>query len=103
DHWPGAMTRLARRIGAYWYVGYDKSIHLYFDERTLRPDPAPLVPTHPSLAHFSRAADGTQVLTRVYVEGRGSRLLGAVAAGDTKVPLDAVDMFEVGSDVFVKV
>ena len=39
----------------------------------------------------------------MYVEGRGSRALGAVAAGDTMIPLEAVDMFAAAADVFVKV
>jgi hypothetical protein len=42
-------------------------------------------------------------LTRVYVEGRGSTLLGAVLPGDSAIPLEAVDMFEVAADVFAKV
>ena len=27
-----ALTRLARRIGAYWYVDYRKDVHLFFDD-----------------------------------------------------------------------
>jgi hypothetical protein len=99
---PSALTRLARRIGAYWYVDYHKVVHLFFTEPQ-RPDPEPLTVSHKSLAHFRHERDRTQVLTRVYVEGRGSTVLGAVAAGDTKIPLAAVDMFEVAADVFVKV
>jgi hypothetical protein len=99
---PEALTRLARRIGAYWYVDGVKDVHLFFTDPQ-RPDPAPLTPDHPSLAQFRRDLDRTQTLTRVYVEGRGSTVLGAVAVGDTKIPLAAVDMFEVVSDVFVKV
>ena len=46
--------------------------------------------------------DRSQVLTRVSVEGRGSRLLSHVAIGDTMLPLDTVEMFELASDVFLK-
>ena len=97
-----ALTRLARRIGGYWYVGYDKSVHLFLS-KIGSGDPEVLTPQHKSLADFRKSADRTQVLTRVYVEGRGSSFLGPVLAGDTKVPLEAVDMFAVAPDVFAKV
>ena len=61
------------------------------------------MPTHPSLTNFTRLHERTQGLTRVYVEGRGSRLLGGVTAGETMLPLEAVDMFTAGADVFLKV
>lgn len=97
-----AMTRLARRIGGYWYVDYLKDVHLFLEE-VRNGDPTPLTPTHPSLAHVTAQSDRTQALTRVYVEGRGSRLLSNVAAGETLLPVDAVDMFAVAADVFLKV
>jgi hypothetical protein len=97
-----AMTRLARRIGAYWYVDYLKGVHLFFEE-TGSGAPETLTPQHKSLDDFVKTADRTQVLTRVYVEGRGTSLLGPVTAGDTLIPLEAVDMFAVASDVFAKV
>lgn len=95
-----AMTRLARRIGGYWYVDYRKDVHLFFVDPGQ--GPADLVPTHRSLAHVTKDMDRSQTLTRVYVEGRGSRLLNAVSVGDTMIPLEAVDMFAVTSDVFAK-
>ena len=98
-----AMTRLARRIGGYWYVDYLKVVHLFLAEETGNGAPEPLTPQHKSLDNFVKAADRTQVLTRVYVEGRGSRFLGPVAVGDTMIPLEAVDMFAVAPDVFAKV
>jgi len=96
-----ALTRLARRIGGYWYVDYQKVVHLFLEEPTNAPEP--LTPIHKSLRAFQRSADRTQVLTRVYVEGRGSASLATVAAGDTMIPLAAVDMFAPAPDVFVKV
>lgn len=98
-----AITRIARRLGAYWYVDYFKDVHLFTTE-TLNGDPEPLLVGHKSLAieEFSYNADLSQTLTRVYVEGRGSRLLSSVNVGDTRLPLEVVDMFEVASDVFLK-
>jgi hypothetical protein len=97
-----AFTRLARRIGGYWYVDYTKGVHLFFEE-TGNGAPETLTPQHKSLDDFVNRADRTQVLTRVYVEGRGTSFLGPVNAGDTKIPLEAVDMFAVAPDVFAKV
>jgi hypothetical protein len=96
-----ALTRLARRIGGYWYVDYLKSVHLFLEDATNAPEP--LTPTHKSLRAFQKSADRTQVLTRVYVEGRGSTTLAGVAPGASMVPLESVDMFAAGYDVFVKV
>lgn len=97
---PDALTRLARRIGAYWFVDYAKDLHFFFED-TGNP-PADLTPTHRSLSALSFERDRTQALSRVYVEGRGSRLLATVNAGDSRLPLEAVDMFTVSSDVFLK-
>jgi hypothetical protein len=96
-----ALTRLARRIGAYWYCDYHKVIHLFYTEPQ-RPDPEALTPAHTSLAHFTREQDRTQTLTRVYVEGRGSTIVGGVGVGETQIPVTSVDMFEPASDVFLK-
>ena len=97
-----ALTRLARRIGGYWYVDYHRDLHFFLEDT--RPRPHPIVVWHPTLAieGFSHVADRSQTLTRVYVEGRGSRLLSDVAIGDTRVPLDAVNMFTADADVFLK-
>jgi len=100
---PDALTRLARRIGGYWYVDYRKGVHLFLEDTTQAPTPVTAANPTLSLAGFGYDVDRSQALTRVYVEGRGSRLIGAVALGDTMIPLDAVDMFAVSSDVFVKV
>ena len=95
-----ALSRTANRIGAYWYVDYFRDVHFFFTDTAQVP--SALVPTHPSLANVTRESDRSQALTRVYVEGRGSTLLSAVNIGDTILPLEAVDMFAVSSDVFVK-
>lgn len=96
-----AITRTMRRAGGYWYCDYQRNVHAFLTETGNGP-PEPLTPSHKSLADVVRQTERTQVLTRVYVEGRGSRLLGAVASGDTMIPLDAVDMFTVAADVFAK-
>jgi len=96
-----ALTRIARRIGGYWYVDYQKGVHLFLEDAANAPEA--LTPTHKSLRAFQTSADRTQVLTRVYVEGRGSNVLATVGIGASLLPLAAVDMFAVGPDVFAKV
>ena len=97
-----AMTRLARRIGAYWYVDYFKDVHLFFDEPRLSP-PLELNPTHPSLTDVLKITERSQMLSRVYVEGRGTTILADIGIGATSIPVAAVDMFAVAPDVFLKV
>lgn len=99
---PDAMSRLARRIGAYWYVDYLKGVHLFVSEER-NGAPVPLTYAHKSLAHFTAIKDRSQTATRIYVEGRGSRLLSAVLVGDSMIPIVSADMFVVAADVFVKV
>jgi hypothetical protein len=96
-----ALTRIARRIGGYWYVDYQKRIHVFLEEAR-NGDPEPLTPSHKSLADFKPSAERTQALTRAYVEGRGSKVLGPVAAGDTLIPVESVDPFAAAADVFLK-
>lgn len=98
-----ALSRLARRLGAYWYVDGQKDVHLFFTEPQ-RPDPAALTPSHRSLADLRFDEDRTQTLTRVYVEGRGTTLVTYIPPGETKLPVVNAEMFEaVASDVFIKV
>jgi hypothetical protein len=97
-----AFSRLAARIGAYWYVDYQKDLHFFLTE-TLNGAPEVLTPQHKSLADVQKTADRTQVLTRVFVEGRGTNILGAVAPGDTLIPIEAADMFIAAADVFAKI
>jgi hypothetical protein len=100
---PAAITRICRRIGASWYCDYDKSVHVFTGADPAQSPPEPITPSHKSLAAFTASRERTQALTRVLVEGRGSTLLAAVPAGETILPLEAVDMFVPAGDVFLKV
>lgn len=102
DDLTDCLTRLARRIGAYWYVDYRKDVHFFFTE-VGNGAPENLTPTHRSLADFVINRDRSQVLTRVYVEGRGTTVIAAVPIGETRIPVEAVDMFVADTDVFAKV
>jgi hypothetical protein len=97
-----AITRVMRRIGGYWFADYNLDLHAFLEAEIGSGAPEPLTPAHRSLAQFVYAMDRSQVLTRVHVEGRGSRLLSHVRIGDTMLPLDTVEMFEMASDVYLK-
>ena len=99
---PEAITRVCRRVGAYWYVDYLKGVHVFIEDTSTTP-PRPLTPTHPSLDDLTATYERTQGLNRVLVEGRGSTLLAGVPAGATILPVEAVDMFDPGPGVFLKV
>ena len=62
-----------------------------------------MTPAHRVLAGFTASRERTQALTRVLVEGRGSNVLAAAAAGETILLLESVDMFTAAADVFLKV
>jgi len=100
---PNAITRLMRRLGGHWYVDYYKGIHAWIGDEANIPPPAPVAPWHTSLADVRATVDQTQALTRVYVEGRGTRVVADVAPGDTMIPVESSAMFPVAADVFGKV
>ena len=83
---PGALTQLAQRIGAYWYLDYYKDLHLFVNE-TIQ-DPTPLTLDHPTLSEIAVSTDMSQVVTRVYVEGGGVNMLAAVGIGEGILPVE---------------
>ena len=83
---PAALSRLAKRIGGYWYVDYLKDVHLFITE-TGNGTPVTLSTTHTSFADFGYDVDIGQVVTRVYVEGGGAACLVDRVAGDLTIPV----------------
>lgn len=67
---PDALTRIANRIGAYWYFDYTGDLHFFQTE--VRPAPETLSAS--SVFPWRRLRyrdDLSQIRTRAYVEGRG--------------------------------
>jgi hypothetical protein len=85
---PATLTALAKRVGGYWYVDYNKTVHLFAGD-----DPYPGTPPtilnaiHPTLTDLTIDRDGSQLVTRVYVEGGGSVAASELPPGETKIPL----------------
>lgn len=86
-----ALTRLANRIGGYWYVDYTKALHFFLEEPA--DTPAPLVPGGEPFDNLRFETDLTQVRTRVLVEGAGTTVIARINPGETMVPVRDPVMF----------
>jgi len=80
-----ALTRLANRVGGYWYVDYTKALHFFLEEPA--DVPAPLVPGGACFADLRVETDLSQVRTRVIVEGAGTTVIARVNPGETMIPV----------------
>ena len=82
------FTRLSERIGGYWYVDYEKDVHLFIAEVTNAPTPitasARVLLNEPAITHQS---DVTQIRTRTLVEGGGAEARVPIAPGATSLPV----------------
>lgn len=85
------MNALAKRIGAYWYIGYDRDLHFFLEESTAGQDPQPITAAHRSLADVRVLTDMAPVVNQVLMEGGGSTVAADCAPGATVIPvLDGV-------------
>jgi hypothetical protein len=90
---PGALTRLAKRIGGYWYVDYLKDLHFFVGAESGLTNPEDLTSAHPTLQNYQLTTDLSQVVTRVLVEGNGSQALEFCAVGETIIPVEDTAYF----------
>lgn len=98
------FTRLADRIGAYWYVDEFESLHFFVTDTATDPDT--LDASNPPLADdaaqpFTVDRDLSQMVTRILGEGAGSEALAAISAGDTRIPIASAEKFNAGGGIFV--
>ena len=80
------FARLAQRIGGYWYVDYEKAVHLFLSEVLAAPDA--IVPGGRLLLNeppITQSTDVTQIRTRVWVEGGGAPARLPAAPGETQL------------------
>ena len=81
------LDQLAKRLGAVWWVDYTKDLH-FFVTSTLGGSAGAITDAAPNTAReITYEVDLSRVKTRVYVEGLGSRLEGAIAVGQTSIPI----------------
>jgi hypothetical protein len=81
----GALSRLAKTIGASWYVDYVGDLHFFIGTEA-GAAPAPIVPGG-RFADLKISADLTQVRTRIIVEAAGATSAATVPTADTLIPL----------------
>lgn len=82
-----ALDRVAKRIGAYWYIDAGKDLHFFLDD--VQGEVHDITTAAPkTAAGVTKATDLSQVRTRVFYEGGGAATPCAVAAGATLLPVD---------------
>lgn len=88
-----ALTQLASRIGAYWYIDYYKDLRFFVTDTSVTA-PRQLTPTLATLKPGLRTSRSIgSMVTRVNVEGGGGKSLAAVVAGETIIPVDAPEWY----------
>lgn len=93
-----ALSRIAARSGASWYVDYHKDVHFFLEE-TQFTNPVTLSLVHNTLHDVVLDLDISQVVTRVYSEGDGTTALETVDAGAISVPVISTDRFSVAGGI----
>jgi hypothetical protein len=81
-----AFTRIAERIGGYWYVDYNNDLHFFLDEGTSAGSITQANPRH-SRNHVL-TEDLSQVATFIVGRGGGSAAAIDAAPGQTELPVD---------------
>lgn len=84
-----AFTQLAKRIGGYCDVDYQKTIKLFITDSSVT-NPTDLTAAHVSLSEFSFTKDLSQVRTRMLVEGGGVTALALCVPGETIIPVETI-------------
>lgn len=91
------FSKIAQRIGGYWYIDYANVVHLFVSEASETPDA--LTPTTATLMvdpPVTVSYDDTQIRTRVLVTGGGSQTQVAIPASTSIVPIDDATLFSSG-------
>lgn len=87
-----AMQQLAALVGGYYYVDYNKVVHLYTSDTSVT-NPTDLTSAHPTLMALRHQHDLSQIVTRVRVSGSSARAYAGVSAGATSLGVTDVTPF----------
>ncbi len=96
---PEALTRLAKRIGGYWYVDYHKDLHFFLTEAGN--EPVALTAQHASLSELVGVRDDTQLVTRAIVDGMGSLVAATAPPGALEIYVSDLTPFNAGGGQFL--
>uniref|UniRef100_A0A6M3J6H6 Putative tail protein n=1 Tax=viral metagenome TaxID=1070528 RepID=A0A6M3J6H6_9ZZZZ len=98
-----AIERVMKRIGGYWKIDYGKDLHAFLSAGVSANSVTDAAPHTAEVDSFAINRDLSQVRTRYYGEGTGSKLLAACEAGETILPVeDALPFSDAGGTVKVE-
>lgn len=86
------ITRLAKRLGARWYVDYNKVVHLFESPETTN-QPSALSDSQRGFWDLDVDTDMSQARTRAYVIGGSTTTTAVAAAGATSIAVDDTRLF----------
>ncbi|HAM41643.1 MAG TPA: hypothetical protein DCP69_09990 [Candidatus Omnitrophica bacterium] len=94
-----AIDRVMSRIGGYWKIDYGKDLHAFLTAGESANSVTDAAPHTTEMDSFAINRDLSQVRTRYYGEGMGSRLLAACEAGETRIPVEDATPFSAGGGI----
>jgi hypothetical protein len=80
------LTRIAERIGGYWYVDYASDLHFFLTETTAAASITTALPR--GMFGIVQGTDLSQIATRVTARGGGANTLSDVSAGGATIPVE---------------
>lgn len=88
-----ALQQLCDRLGAYFYWDFDKDLHLFTTD-TSGVAAETINSSNKHVRHFQHRSDIEDLRNEIFVEGKGSTVSVALAAGSETIPLEDVSMFD---------
>jgi hypothetical protein len=90
------LRQLSAMVGGGYYIDADRDLHLFGTDGEIYPgtNPLSLTNSRSTLRALSHGQDASQVRTRVVVRGEGSRVIGAVPANATTIPVENAMAFD---------
>lgn len=87
-----ALSRLMKMVGGYWYVDYDRIVHVFVNPET-DANAVALDSTNTKFWDLQYEEDITQTRTRVRVTGGASTTTAVAAVGATSLAIDDTRLF----------
>lgn len=86
DEMSDALDRICERIGGYWYIDFNKDLHVFLSNTETA---GAITQTAPRTGRaFAETIDLSQVRTRVFVRGGGSNAGADLSVGFTTLPVE---------------
>lgn len=89
-----ALTEVAKLVGAYWYMAYDRDTHFFITETIDAPDD--ITELQHTVWDLDKELDINQWRSRILIEGGGSSLAADIPNGQVIIPVNSIDFFSSG-------